>query len=273
MERWQVAELFAELAADADRKVIFVEGTSDLSLWRSILPPSERGNVTIYPAELVELHAHGGMRGRLLALARQAQDAGLEARIRFFVDADYDRALGRAHLPAVILTDGRDLQSYLILEDAFWIFCIGRQDEEQATARLREFVLSQGRSIAIIRLCSETRAWQLPFQRTLAKGVSRFLADRRLDSARLLRTLVQNSPLGLAMLSECEAAVEEAHVQFETMPDYEVVHGHDLARLIAEQLELAPENLDLIVLMGLERLAPAIAKRPNVSALIRWAAT
>lgn len=270
MERWKVSELFAELAADASRRVIFVEGVSDLSFWRLALPPNDRGNVAIYPADVVDLPVHNGMRGRLLSLAQQALDHGLSDRVRFFIDADYDRVLGRPQLPNVVFTDGRDMESYLILEDAFSVFCVARQDHEEATASLRNFALTQGRSIAMVRICSETYAWQLPFQATLEHRFSRYVENNQVNAQRLLATLVQNS-LGLSQLARCQAAVLQLTPQYDATPDHEVIHGHDFVSLISEYLGLASKNVPLIVAMALQHIAGAIVQRPNVSGLLDWA--
>ena len=112
---WTVGEFEYELQRDPQRRVLFVEGLRDLAFWKILVPIMERANTVIYPiSEILIDIENGGERGRLFAFARLIQGGPLQARVRFFADADYDRILNIECPENVVLTDWRDLEAYAL---------------------------------------------------------------------------------------------------------------------------------------------------------------
>src|SRR5215216_1888695 len=115
--RWTRDELVFELRQDPARRVLFVEGVRDLVFWQDLFPVAERFDGVVYEISSLECpKGPGGERGRLIRAAAEFLDTPVAARVRFFADADSDRLL-RNELPTnVILTGGRDLESYGLSE-------------------------------------------------------------------------------------------------------------------------------------------------------------
>jgi hypothetical protein len=64
---WKIGELFYELQKDSKRRILFVEGKRNISLWKRLIPPEDRLDTVVYPISVVACDpVAGGERGRLL---------------------------------------------------------------------------------------------------------------------------------------------------------------------------------------------------------------
>jgi len=270
--KWEIPELVGELRLDGERKVLFVEGNADLALWRSLLPEGERGNVVVYPIAVVAVAADGGERGRLIELARVVSTLGLAHRVHFFADADFDRLLGREVPDSVSLTDGRDRESYLLLCDGIEEVCCGEACPIEAARKTKNFLTESGLPIAVLRVASERLELKLPFQKTLEKGIGRFMDRKaeRLMPKRFKEAVFQNGP-GLGAMRDFHMEMEEIVRGLEAEPVHELLHGRDLLLLLAWKHEWRLPETERIVSMALRAKAREIANMPSVAGVIRWA--
>lgn len=274
--RWSIDELLSELASDADRRILFVEGLSDLALWRGIVPEAERQNTVVYPIGVVEIEcASGGARGRLFACANVFLDKGLNDRVHFFADADFDRLLGRGVPHNITLTDGRDRESYLLLGDGLEKICLSAANPAEKAAGLATFLRQTARPIGELRFVSETEALSLPFQKTLDGRMKRYVSVREgsFHAESLLRALLQNCSIGLGRLEEVLEAVREKAEMFARIPDHELVHGKDMASLTAAFMAWGSDESDTIVSLALVASSNYIREMPNVARVRAWVAS
>src|ERR1700731_4950895 len=114
--RWKLSEFIYEMQQDTDRRVFFVEGIRDQVFWSKSLQLARRSGTVVYAISTLDCGAvPGGERGRLLWAAEQLSSSSIAERLQFFADADFDRLLRRKNPDNMILTDGRDLESYFLL--------------------------------------------------------------------------------------------------------------------------------------------------------------
>ena len=167
-----------------------------------------RGDTAIYPILMIQFElAEGGERGRMpLYCQRRPCEQSVGPR-PFFADADYDRIFAREPQKNVVLTDGRDLESYGLTVSCIEHLCVrGLAMDEEAAAPLFGQVISVARPIGILRVASERANMKLPFQRTLERrGLGRFVSvnegGAQLDMDRLVSTALQNAGISLSELS------------------------------------------------------------------------
>ena len=104
---------------DEEIQLLFVEGNTDLRFWSLLVPMSQRTRTIIYAIDCIEVRdAPNSTRDRAIVLAQRLLETEVRERVRFFLDADADRLLGRPCPLNVILTDFRDLEAYAFQVDA-----------------------------------------------------------------------------------------------------------------------------------------------------------
>jgi Protein of unknown function (DUF4435) len=264
-----------ELELDLTRRVLIVEGSRDLAFWRELVPSLERGDTVIYPISVIECEsAEGGERGRLLCIARAVLTSHSSCRVLFFADADYDRILGRGEPSNVVLTDGRDLESYGLTQACFKRLCVrGIGMDETAAKPVFDHVVEVTRPIGMLRVASTRAQLELPFQRTLERrGLRRFLLgdefDARVDIEKLISTLLQNANLSLAKKGEVGKLLQRENEALRDIGHDQIVHGKDFTRALACCLDLDEKQIERLLFLSMD--FPEIASRPNIAQVQGW---
>ena len=276
MTDWTLSEFLFELEQDLNRRVLFVEGLRDLAFWRGVVHSNDRRNTVIYPiSSMVCEIAEGGERGRLLFIARAIFASHLSNRVLFFADADYDRLLGREHPSNVVLTDGRDLESYGLTPAVLAQLCtIGMGTNEATGPQVFDRIVEVTRPIGLLRIASTRVYLKLPFQRTFESrgGIRRFLQGKklgaRLDMSRLITTLIQNSELSLAKVVEIGELLSQEIVTQAQVAHDQIVHGKDFMRSLAFFLDLDVEQAERLLFLSLN--FAVITSRSNIALVRKW---
>ncbi len=275
MTEWTLAEFFFELERDLTRKVLFVEGKRDLAFWRELVPSLERGDTVIYPFSTIECEEpDGGERGRLLCIARAVLTSKLSCRVLFFADADYDRILERRQPSNVVLTDGRDLESYGLTQACVKRLCVrGVGMDEAAAEPVFDHVVKVTRPIGMLRVASTRARIELPFQRTFERrSVRKFLRgdqlDARVDVNKLISTLLQNAGLSLARTGEVVGLLQQRNETLIDIGHDQIVHGKDFTRALACCLGVDEEQSERLLFLSMD--FREIASRLNIAQVHGW---
>lgn len=274
--RWTLNEFLWELKNDPTRRVLFVEGTRDLTFWRHVIPHKDRGDTTIYCIDSINCpDTSGGERGRLIQFAREIEKLDLNERVRFFADADCDRIL-KISLPSnVFLTDGRDLESYALITDIAKDVCSTCTTDENSNAIIDELIADVARPIGVLRITSARRELMLPFQKSIHSGKTpRFLTATAtglaLNLAKLLEILLQNAGMSLSHFTNILGEYEKETVALEAEADYELVHGKDLIRIMAIAFDLSNEHCSDLIALAMRYEIDVIRALPNLRAAETW---
>lgn len=279
--RWSLAELLFELEQDKARAILFVEGTRDLGFWRELFPLNDRGNVVIYPISVVECPSiEGGERGRLIWCAEEFTHHP-EHQVLFFGDADSDEILMRCLPQNVILTDGRDLESYGISDECFdRIAMTGLGLAESKSKQLFACIETVARPLGLVRIAvarlqsSNTDGTpKLPFQKTLSRGVSRFVngskTSAQFDLNRFLQNLLQNAEISLKNL---EGMVQLFHVERSNqskLSHEKVVHGKDLVLILSWFFNVNEEYAESMLFLSIDY--ESLKNKENIGKVLSWA--
>jgi hypothetical protein len=228
--------IFAAHQLDPTRCELFVEGAEDRHFLEWLVGAAKHPAATVTEMAFVDMPTvvAGGERGRLWAFATQALDDS--ASIRFFADADFDRLQGIHIPPNIWLTDGRDLEGYLVRADCIekvWRLALNSTVD---AAGLLANVVDAARTISFLRLASLELGLDLPFKDTaLAKHVTATSDSIEVDRAALVGALLQNAQLGLNqrddLLQRADAIAKREHE-----PACDLVHGKDFLDLLTEIL-------------------------------------
>jgi hypothetical protein len=215
---------------DPDRKEVFVEGGTDRLFLSWVTSGTRNKNARIVEAAFVDLNvAFGGERGRLMKLAEYA--APTAARILVFADADTDR-LRNAVTPAnVVLTDGRDLEGYVLREECMEkVARLGLGTERIDIRRFLADVSAASRLCGALRYVSEIDGLNLPFQRvTIERYASAKHGVLEVDLPAFVQTLLQNAGISVREVDRIIRRAGEVLSQFGAISD--LVHGKDALRL------------------------------------------
>lgn len=275
MANWTLAEFLFELELDLKRKVLFVEGVRDLAFWRELVPSLERRDTVIYPISVIKCkYAEGGERGRLFYIARAILTSNSSGRVLFFADADSDRILGRKEPSNVVLTDGRDLESYGLTRACFKRLCVrGVGMDEVAAELVFDRVVKVTRPIGTLRVASMRAELELPFKRTFEKrDLRRFLLDDKSDVSvdvdKLISTLLQNAGISLARREEVFELLREENETLVEIAHDQIVHGKDFTRALASFLALDEDQIERLVFLSMDFLE--VALRPNIAEVHSW---
>jgi hypothetical protein len=272
MTDWTLSEFLFELGLDSTRRVLFVEGRRDLAFWRGLVPSLDRGDTVIYPITVIKCElAEGGERGRLLCIARAVLASESSGRILFFADADCDRILGRKEPTNVVLTDGRDLESYGLTQACLMCLCVrGIGMEEVAAEAVLNRVVDVTRPIGVLRVASARADLKLPFQRTFEarRDLRRFLVGDDLDVGRLISTLLQNAGISLARTQEVVELLRQENDRLTEVGHDQIVHGRDFTRALAYFFGLDEEQAERLLFLSID--FAEVASRPNIAQVSCW---
>jgi hypothetical protein len=199
----------------------------------------------------------------------------LASRIWFFVDADYDRVLSIVPPSNVTLTDGRDLESYALFQreclEGVCTKAFAR--DEGVTSKVRSYIRKFGLILSAIRLSSIRQSWRLPVQKTLEKkGLGRFITGNidhaNIDVVKIIRTLIQNSAMGLGQLAEVVCKYKDEYDNIASMSDGEIIHGKDLSNILAWYFSVDREQVERIIFSCINY--EEIRRYPNISSTEKW---
>jgi len=274
--RWKRQELLLELEQDRARRILFVEGDRDLSFCRELLPADKATNAVIYPISAVECDpVQGGERGRLVQTAAFFETTPAAQRVHFFADANGDRLL-KNQLPSnITLTDGRDLEGYGLEP-----ICIGRicavgfpgitKTPDEILAKVRELA----RPIGILRAASQRAQLGLAFRRTFERnGPDRFIIPGdplKVDMARLILTLMQNSDIPLRTMMNVVATYDAEVENLNGLPDEQIIHGKDSLALLAREFGVSPKEMERLLFFAMSSELNRIRRQKNIASIVRW---
>lgn len=275
--RWARHELVYELRQDVDRRVLFVEGLRDLSFWRMLIPSHQRKNGAIYEIKALESPVGpDGERGRIIRSAASFLSTPVSDRVRFFCDADFDRLLA-TRLPAnVILTDGRDLESYALSESC--LERIARICFPASTYNGAELLTSARlivRPIGVLRLVARKNGLDFPFRRTFDNNFGRFLiagpeAPTSIDINGLIRILIQNSGGSLRDQSEILQSHSMESEAYKDTPDVQLIHGKDLLRFLSWRFGVQLAEMERHLFMSALHDIEEIRNQQNILTVREW---
>ena len=233
--RWTRDEFRQLLAEDRQLRVLVVEGPSDIKLWHKIAPSSCRKDTEIYPVTSFHVEVDlGGNKARVAELARSSVSWPEAERLKFFADADCDRFMQVDHPDRLNLTDGRDVESYVLIGAVLECFCeIGAGERPAEAAIIGKTIRDLLRPIGLLRIASARENLNLPFKETFVGGsVSRFFKDRRgrysLSLDALVDALLNQAELPRQMKPDLINLLERTESELSDVEDWQIVHGKDL---------------------------------------------
>lgn len=245
---------------DPGRKDLYVEGHSDRLFLNWIVAHERKEDARVLEITTVELPncSLGGERGRLIVFADIVRNTNADVKIAFFADADHDRILGRLLPENVWLTDGRDMEGYLLREDCFRkVIQVGLHSEAVNPVALLSEVLKHGRTLGLLRLTSEIYDLHLPFQKTkLGRYMNVQGFSLSLDIKGYMRAVLQQGNRSLSELDSINAHVAETSSRYANISDAELVHGKDLMDIFEKILSKAgvrPDEGERLLWTSFER--------------------
>ena len=225
---------------DPARRELFVEGNKDLLFFKWLIGEKWDPNSLIIRIDDIDVPGpiEGGNRARLLVLASQL--LGKVDHARIFIDADFDRLLGREdNIPEIVwLSDGRDLESYYIREDCFDKFVsLSLCTESFSGSELLNSLVTHCRKLGFFRLLSEIKDLRLPFQGTnLHRHINFHQGTFTLDFDAYVTALVGRASLSQRIVPELISNLQDLNDQHNDLPDTDIIHGNDFICFIGEVL-------------------------------------
>jgi len=191
----------------------------------------------------------------------------------FFVDADCDHVLGSSAPRNVVITDGRDLESYGVSRPCIGkIVTAGLGIEESEANLYYDCLIKVTRPIGILRILSARRELNLPFTATLDDRFARYIlgssTGASLDRLKLLRALLQNRGTSLTNLGDYTALWDSEYSDLGGLADFLVVHGKDFCRAIAWLLEIPERAAEAMLFLSMD--LNEIRSLPNIRMTERW---
>lgn len=276
--RFKVSELREYVATDPKVRILIVEGPRDIDFWKDVLPVEERNNCVVYSVEEIELASgEGGNKGAALRLAIDTKEWAENERIHYFLDADNDNLLGVVRGENVTLTDGRDLETYVLIDQVFERLCKSGASETPKEALATKVAVTETvRRVGVLRLVSERNGMKLPFQKTFPDGtLSRFFKKRgeviSLKVAGMFDALAAEAGLSHREKQSVAQLFGKEEQGIAAKHNRDIVHGKDLVAFIAWYFEIPYD-----IAAGLVRLAMAaeiafVRKEPCVRLVEQWA--
>lgn len=268
--------IIAAFELDPERRVLYVEGTSDQAFFNWLTKKSLNSNSMVSCIDEVNLPAtgsddSGGNRGRLLRFLMQVQNEGVS--IAGFVDKDQDHLLGNeSSLANVFYTDFRDRESYVFFEenlDTALRMGVGLPTVE--ASELLKSTFETSLKLAAIRLVSEKRKLKLPVSSTnwdkhvtARKGIV-----QAVDLDRIVNQLFQQANHSL---KQKKSVLGEVLSTVEALSKYDprqVVHGKDTMRILDRQFKSLRVKVDDVSIVLKATFRPElISSFPNLRAAV-----
>jgi len=278
--RWLLKEIQEYLKQDPGVRLLIVEGQFDVELWGRVVPARDRVNVNVFPISSIEVPevVAGGEKGRILAMAQTTVGWIESDRVLYFVDADFDRITGVIHPACVVISDGRDAESYVLIDETFACFCetgVGKPPSQ--TTATRGVARSLLRPMGLLRLADHVLGWRLPFQDTFAdRGVHRFFRERRglyslqLDNLIDALTARVEPPPATPTRGQVATEMQARSTALAAVDDWQIIHGKDLLGFLSWYFKI-PERATLgMVMLSIAACKAAVVALPNIGLVERW---
>jgi len=244
-----VDALMAAFIMDPHRKELYVEGRDDVSflLWLSGNNKSQNillQDISSIGVDGIIIKKGDGNKDRAICLARFLSSADLP--VKFFLDADFDRVLGKICPTNVLLTDKRDLEGYYYSENVitkliFHVFKLKGVRYDQ----LIKNVHSIAKYISCCRILSLATNLKLPFQNTdLSRHVVFEGGVWVVKKKELVRALLQQAKISLKNLNNILDSVEYVNEEITDADIEDMLHGKDTAWIILKLLRKKYKSYD-----------------------------
>jgi hypothetical protein len=218
---------------DPGRRDLYVEGQRDRSFIQWLTEGERDRNVRIIEIAFVDIPEQqiGGERARLIAFAKEVSEHSAD--ILCFADSDMDPLWGRGVPSNVRLTDGRDLEGYVLrIECVDKVIRVGLGLGISAEP-IFQSLLDCGRRLGTLRFLSEQEGLSLPFQKTKLRKYVKVEENRvGVDFDGYVTALMQNAKARLAERSSLMAKFDEAVEALSVHADSMIVHGKDMLALV-----------------------------------------
>ena len=275
--RWSLAELRQFLREDESLRILFVEGSTDVLLWKHIVPIPDRNNTVVYSIESVEVEVDaGGNRQRVVQLASLTEQWDEANRLNFFVDADYNRYKGTDTSSRVTLTDGRDVESYVLDEDAMTCLAqLGLGLNMSAVNVLKGSINALLRPVGLLRIASEQNDWKLPFQSCFKEGsLRRFFSERRgvhrVDFSRLVASIEGLLDVGTVSRTDLTLATTTLDEKLADEPSAYIIHGKDLVSFFSYFFKISLEAASGLIALSIATCSEMRRRNPNLRLIEAW---
>lgn len=231
-------------AMDPARRELYVEGRRD-RVFLKWATPDMHVDATVVCIDDVELPAScdedcsGGNRGRLLRFLADVE--GRAPRIVGFVDRDQDHLLGieRDLGSNVVLTDFRDMESYVLFEENIdKMLRAGIGVEKVSAADFLKSAVDAASLLSAVRLISVRENLMLPVggSRWENKLTVQGGLVVRVDLQGIVHQLLQNADISLRESSGVVARILLVAEELTQFSPQMRVHGKDMMRIIKLQL-------------------------------------
>lgn len=227
---------------DPKRRELYVEGTRDVKFFSWLTTPNRDKDAVIVPIDLVDVQldeSGGGNRQRLVNFLRIV--AGSPASILGFVDRDQDDLLGIIDHPEnAVLTDYRDLESYVLWEEnVARVLMLGCGIDKVSPKDFLDSAINAATFTAACRLVSTQQSLELSIseadwpRKIAAKGGLVSSLNRKA----ILTALLQRAKISLQILDQLEKDIESAEDSMRALEPQRYIHGKDMMRIMEKQLK------------------------------------
>lgn len=253
------------LEFDSERKILVVEGRED-RLFLEYLTDYNLKNTIILEINSVkiEVDVKGGNRGRILYFSSLSENE----RVKFLIDRDYSTFTDEVFKNNVILTDYKDLESYLYEEVFMQKFIkLGLKTEKiDAEHLLNE--LYKARFFGILRITSILYNLNLSVNKTNERFSKYVEINKELNVSikekEYFTSVISNSNIK-PKFSELEELFNNTQSNYSDVENRLIVHGKDAIQLVSEisaRLGVVRENIENILWMSFD--STLIPKFPNL---------
>lgn len=241
---------------DPKRRELYVEGPRDVKFFSWLTRQNRDKDAVIVPIDMIDIELDengGGNRQRLVNFLQAV--AGSPARILGFVDRDQDDLLGITDHPAnAVLTDFRDLESYVLWEENVErVLMLGCGVDKVSAQDFLGSAVEVATFMAACRLVSKQQGLGLPIsdsdwpRRITATGG----LVTSLNEKIILRALLQRAEISLHVLEQLEKDIESAAEGLSALEPQKYIHGKDMMRIMERQLKsLGIVHTDVFSLFG-----------------------
>lgn len=276
MSRMELQELIYMLQKqDPDARILFVEGVSDTAFWERIVPTTERGAVSIYPIDAVEIEGNdGGCRGRAINLARILVDQEIGGRVKFFLDTDENGLVDEDIPENIVFTDFRDLEGYAITEECVSMILFSFGSNRCDSSDLFENCCEISGKIGELRLANSISGLGLPFKSAFVNHPGRVLTRAgglcTLSVQGLVDRLLQISQSTAEQRAEYNAARGQALALAAAIDRMRLVRGKDFLVILSHCVNESFDFCHSLLTMHLVHSVDTYRNHPNFSQVERF---
>lgn len=241
----------ASFVMDPHRKEIYVEGFDDVNFITWLAGDSRDDNVLIQDMTSIKIDSilknkAAGNKEKAICFSEYLRISRQNLPILFFVDADYDRVLGKKCGDNVLFTDQRDLEGYFFSKDVIEKikYACKLSFRTDCTIMLKD-VKEVAHYISCCRIFSYAFELKLPFKETsLDKYITVVEGNVFLKKEEYVRALMQNAGISLRHWKCFVENIECVCEEFVDADRGDMFHGKDALILISKILGLPTRNYD-----------------------------